>query len=464
MDAPQAPAPSIAEQSDAPILRLPNELLVQIFEASVDATHNPLAIAQVCHLWRDLALQTSSLWRIIDLTSLGRAKYHLELARDSHLHIVWFDRHGSGVTLKLEKYGWIWSRASRFSQLHLAIPSKIITHIFASMGVDLPELLELTIVGFDVHFPSILAPRMPRLRKLTLTYVLTENLSCPSHLTRHGSNFQACANDITTMLRNSPLLEEIDFVKLSLPVLMQTPPDFFHLPRLKKFTLASMGTLETQAYLLCRIQLPKQCQLVVVGTAARHGHRQLLHSSTIASLTPVRFTSVSIHPLSVEYDEGVNDSRCSLKLKLSQSSDVDGVIDPAQSLDMSHVTDVHLHYACLGPQTSPDVLFILQAVAPSIRTITLHARAISSRNSHADWLNHSVFDNCRRLEALVCQEIDLSYNSSLDESAPVDMIARFLSKQGALRGERLRLRLCDCKVAEEGLDVLRQVSRVEEMN
>lgn len=155
------------ERRDPPISRLPVELLVKTFSYCVDEKCRPMTLSQVCRLWREIVCETKGLWTIVDLSLLEEAKHHIRLARDANLRVVWFDRH-HGVT-KQNNYGWIWSHSSRFSHLHLVIPARIVTQVFASMGAYLPELLDLTVITHDHYFPSMIYSEMPKLRILHLS-------------------------------------------------------------------------------------------------------------------------------------------------------------------------------------------------------------------------------------------------------------------------------------------------------
>ena len=85
------------------------------------------------------------------------------------MHVIWFNRSYGVITTAHRD--WIWEHAARFVELDLVIPSKILEHIVAQMGSELPELRELTFIADD---PSLRAPiklslSMPRLRSLILS-------------------------------------------------------------------------------------------------------------------------------------------------------------------------------------------------------------------------------------------------------------------------------------------------------
>lgn len=81
--------------------RLPPEVLAQIFAAYIHASHDPeeyagyhrhppyawLKIAHVCHYWREVAIQTPSLWSYITLTRLECVKEMIMRSKEAPLSI-----------------------------------------------------------------------------------------------------------------------------------------------------------------------------------------------------------------------------------------------------------------------------------------------------------------------------------------------------------------------------------------
>lgn len=154
---------------EPPVFGLPNEVLMKIFLHFVDDKYMPLTLTHVCRLWRELAHHIHGLWRTIDLHSLQQAKQFVALAPNAHLRVSWDDVYTRARTCR-EKYNWLWVHANRFSHVSLTvIPSNMITYIFARMGSDLLELLDLTIESHDRNSIAALSPRMSKLRNLHLS-------------------------------------------------------------------------------------------------------------------------------------------------------------------------------------------------------------------------------------------------------------------------------------------------------
>lgn len=271
-------------------------------------------------------------------------------------------------------------------------------------------------------------------------------------------SFQISAVYLISMLRDSPLLEIVQFVRLSLPVLAPTPPDPFLLPYMKTFSITEMFQ-GSQDYILSRVRLPQQCKLLIVGYALRHNHRKLLHSSTISMLAPIRFTSVSLHSRSLDYDESPDLSRCSLSMRISMPlghpADANVIVDAGDSLDMSYITTLHLFDARNGLDRERDVVFVLLSIVRSIRTLVFHAQGIPARDFEdgANWLNVTIADNCSRLETIIFDEINLT--SASRGFAAVGVISRFAAKRRTRGQEPPRILLRNCKVDEGKLKQLR---------
>jgi len=72
MRAQKAKLQELIRQLPAPINRLPNELLLRMFEFSIQSSDNILKLGKVSRRWRDVILQCPSLWSIIRVTQQRR--------------------------------------------------------------------------------------------------------------------------------------------------------------------------------------------------------------------------------------------------------------------------------------------------------------------------------------------------------------------------------------------------------
>lgn len=267
------------------------------------------------------------------------------------------------------------------------------------------------------------------------------------------------------MLRHAPLLQVVEFVRLWLTVLAPTPPDPFTLSHLKTFSMIEL--LPTgQEYILHHVQLPPQCQLVIAGYAQRHSHRKLLHPFALDLLSPIKFTSVSLHSRSLEYEESPNDSRCSLTLRISKFQgpawEEDMVTDPSESLNMSQVATLHLYDAHAGVSSEPDVIFVLLCISRSIRTLVFHSQAIPAGNFADHWVNPIILMHSAQLDTVVFDNVNFTpVVRSRGHVMSVDSIGWLVAKRRELGWEPPRIVLRDCKVDGETLAKLRDVALVE---
>ena len=144
---------------------LPNELLICIFHECVDQDHSPVVISHVCRLWRQLAHSNSSLWKMIDLDFLEQAKHHLAHSQQQPLIVSWQD---SPPEQNPDDLQWIFSQASRFSQLSLVFCSSATHTIFQQIKHELSQLRALDMTNSSVWHHGI-PGCMTRLRDLSLT-------------------------------------------------------------------------------------------------------------------------------------------------------------------------------------------------------------------------------------------------------------------------------------------------------
>ena len=149
------------------VFSLPNELLVLIFHEFVDEDqyHSPVVLSHVCQLWRQLALLNSSLWTVIDLDSIQRARHHLAHSQQQPLIVSWLD---SQSPRNQDDIQWIFSQASRFLRLTAVIDSFVANRILPQTRNELLllQFLELTSRGV---WSRCRLGSMPNLQVLSLS-------------------------------------------------------------------------------------------------------------------------------------------------------------------------------------------------------------------------------------------------------------------------------------------------------
>ncbi|KAJ7161792.1 hypothetical protein C8R43DRAFT_1233406 [Mycena crocata] len=165
-----------------PVLTLPNEIISEIFlhcvsSARIDHDPSPpkapLLLGQICHLWREIALSTPSLWNTITLDLVNVDAYESQL----HLLYMWLTRsRASPLTISLfyrnpedpDGLGPIYGGSvKQFVEAilpHRARLEKAILDIpFADLILiegDMP-LLEELVIGITDMFPLIAYPPDP---------------------------------------------------------------------------------------------------------------------------------------------------------------------------------------------------------------------------------------------------------------------------------------------------------------
>lgn len=171
--------------TSAPISRLPAELLIFVFEDLIDTSEPQnikfiLPLSHVSQRWRDIALQTRSLWTTINLLHRGAENLikrsasvpvHVHFVHESQRHIDEKD-----VTY----FSWLAEHAHRVETLAVIARREVISSLSSVLGETAPRLLDLDIslleastdldAGLDA---GVFLTRAPALRRLELNSVST---------------------------------------------------------------------------------------------------------------------------------------------------------------------------------------------------------------------------------------------------------------------------------------------------
>ncbi|KAI0087008.1 hypothetical protein BDY19DRAFT_321687 [Irpex rosettiformis] len=413
---------------------LPDELLIRIFHEFVDEDHSPVLLSHICQLWRHLVFQTSSLWSIINLRSVRRAKHHLALAQDHPLVVTWlYTRQAHPV---LERYEWIFSHAPRFIQLGLVLPGPTIVELLDRLGDELSQLQNLTIAGHSFWFPCTLGS-MPNLRILSLSDINLE------------------AGTFNTALCSCPLLEVLELSHINIMMSSHRTPASLELSHLRSCTLAFMN-LKSQGYLTSFIVLPKQSVLNIAIEEDELGNSspEALHPATIAMLQPIRITTVYLHPQSILFTESQQDSRCKLELCIESElpGELTAIMPPG--FDLTSVTTLDIDG--IRSLDGLHVLYVLGQVLPCIRQLVIHTHALQKLLACSE-SGFKLFATASRLETITFQDVtfDTCSEAGVENVQEVCKLVDQIrsGKQAALS----RLVLRGCKTNQEGLDTLRAV-------
>ncbi|KAJ7653664.1 hypothetical protein DFH06DRAFT_1093220 [Mycena polygramma] len=167
-----------------PVLTLPNEIVSEIFVQSIPpyphcqpltGTGSPTSLAQICHIWREIALATPALWRAIAL-SLSIPEFTIE--QQQHSMDLWLERSRScPLSIHLKQlhrlYDWrpmsdlstLLAHRTRWENLRLF---RVHLNLVIDPKEPMPLLLHLDLT-LDPENMVIRLPEVPRLRSVILS-------------------------------------------------------------------------------------------------------------------------------------------------------------------------------------------------------------------------------------------------------------------------------------------------------
>ncbi|KAH8825336.1 hypothetical protein DL96DRAFT_177833 [Flagelloscypha sp. PMI_526] len=274
-----------AVHSQSPVHRVPPEILAKIFELGVQQEEEDFSclmvqtVMLVCRFWRDVALDTPTLWTKISVTpheTWKRVRLRLDRSKASPLHVSFsFDSRGNAVGDMMgniiHAMDLIRPALWRVKTFQLNIPSKPQAHaILARCQEPAPMLEELSIEiehslqddrGSSPILP-LFKGHTPALRSCSFTSVQFRlgrrpRFEPPNPSTRWATSPGAPSpNTVLQILRNCPGLEELSLQNISAfdggmffpkdEVAQQVANKALSLPRLRKATFYYSGiTLTT---------------------------------------------------------------------------------------------------------------------------------------------------------------------------------------------------------------------------
>lgn len=147
----------------SPLRRMPPELLLEIFlwtgsYANQDSGGNirdpPWVLTHVCHQWRTLAIETSSLWSLIFIDyntgqdHLSLPMLETQLARARKLKIVFYGCATSDRGNQTEVFTYLTEYASRWEELEIGLTSDLVS-LMDGLRNHLSNLCKLTILDLQ---------------------------------------------------------------------------------------------------------------------------------------------------------------------------------------------------------------------------------------------------------------------------------------------------------------------------
>jgi hypothetical protein len=270
------PLPPSCRTSDVTVDSLAPELLKMIFEmACADNATEALPMSKstlgtanklshVCRLWRDIALDTPSLWTTID-------RFHDKIdnfvSRSKSLPVYLnLEAEGENALAEINFPVWLQRYSDRLHGIFAEGSSETVQNLLQSVGMSLPKLVSLDLRVLSEEF-VLLPTSTPNLRRLFL-YHVSVNLDAYAnltHLTLEGLySGTPKAADVVHLLRKCPRLSVLCLYGLELEVVDSGVGEWDGVVELAQLQTLEFQQLamDTTAYLLSRIKVPLCAPLV----------------------------------------------------------------------------------------------------------------------------------------------------------------------------------------------------------
>ncbi|KAH7340562.1 hypothetical protein B0J17DRAFT_704976 [Rhizoctonia solani] len=254
----------------APISRLPDDILTQVFTyavhpSSIYASTSPTAasIAGTNRRWRTLALGHPAMWTRIDLRHPS-APHALAYSRRLGLEVrldapLWKDARDAPLARTLAPH------VNRVKQLWIQTASVHTESFLKSIAMGkISQLERLVVTGryTDDHALELSPNLLPRLKHLSLTHAFLAPSPTPANLLSlslkppHGAPSLAL-DALTTLLKGSPNLTDLSLFGNAVPVYKPGDPQHERTDLVKLKTLKIAGVNPVQAaWLLFHISHP----------------------------------------------------------------------------------------------------------------------------------------------------------------------------------------------------------------
>ncbi|TCD71922.1 hypothetical protein EIP91_000054 [Steccherinum ochraceum] len=214
--------------AEAPVCRLPPEILSQVFLWVVALTSpktNWVRITHVCRQWRDVALDCQTLWtHITPQHPEPFVSICLQRAGAAPLQVQYHHDASRGCKHSQEFMQTIGPHAPRFGDLDIAAPPSVMRKMVEKLGGPLPYLKRLALVaktpGLNLTSPFLLpedfTSGIPSLHQLSLTCATVSSWNLPLfsgirtlHLSEQHRSFAPSIDQFLDVLERCPALEEL---------------------------------------------------------------------------------------------------------------------------------------------------------------------------------------------------------------------------------------------------------------
>ncbi|KAH9949130.1 hypothetical protein B0H21DRAFT_154796 [Amylocystis lapponica] len=263
----------------APINRLPNELLVEIFSGltqdrpeSTDVTH----ASHVCRHWRHLALTNAKLWCNIWLPRRKQALENLRRSKGALIHVSHDDQEAVCVGYSTAlSVAIVVPHTHRVKSLRLSLCDTMLESMQAFALSAAPHLQELSLekLCFDVYDicdgPIIFKDDLPALRSLSLSSV---TIPWSSRILKNLVHLQLVythvQNSLPTLQRLLDILEQCPGLEC-LILRHSEPADTLAMPVTRQVDLPCLSTLRLESTFPRRIATLLEHLSIPADTAMR---------------------------------------------------------------------------------------------------------------------------------------------------------------------------------------------------
>ena len=268
--------PSSCRTSHVTVDSLAPELLKSIFEMacadnatgalpmSKSALGTANKLSHVCRFWRDIAVNTPSLWVTID-------RFHDQIenfvSRSKSLPVYLnLEAEGENALAEIKFPVWLQRYSDRLRGIFAEGSSATIQNLLQSVAMSLPKLVSLDLRVLSEEF-VVVPTSTPNLRRLFLYHVSVDldTYADLTHLTLQGLySSTPKAADVVRLLRKCPQLSVLCLYGIELEVTdsgVGERDDVVELAQLQTLEFQQLA-MDTTAYLLSRIQVPLCAPLV----------------------------------------------------------------------------------------------------------------------------------------------------------------------------------------------------------
>ncbi|KAK7685798.1 hypothetical protein QCA50_011144 [Cerrena zonata] len=319
-------ARKLAENLQKTVVKLPTEILSEIFLICRYSLPSSgwMQITQICHRWRQIALQLPRLWNQINLSRPTAGEYHLALTKKTVLHL----RTGQGLYFWPSLLDKCLQMMTRVVSINLALHCQSSSPVPPLPACVSPLRSFCVKATTDNNFIGAFKTcKFPDIRELYLAFCLNNIPPCLfgstlTHLTLCGFPLYPVAEslDFTSFMDTLSRLSNLEYLRLQDVVLAikdhslsKSPLPTISLPRLRIFALKSPSTTSSSCDLyldlLSKVDIPPTTNVYI------HFHGEINRQDNPGKFLPIlkllgqltkrqvciESTSTLPHPLAIKF-------------------------------------------------------------------------------------------------------------------------------------------------------------------